>query len=127
MKKHNKDLGHHRQQIHPAKTKLSSLCFAELECKGNAGSQEGKWVRKETESAAVLWCVALSLSGWAYSIEVTLKLQWVGSLCAGVCESVEEREGNTDNCGFSVNVEGLATFQRLKEVSEPQAFQQPLQ
>ncbi|KAK1906176.1 Hemoglobin subunit alpha-A [Dissostichus eleginoides] len=46
---------------------------------------------------------------------------------AGVCESVEEREGNTDNCVFSVNVEGLATFQRLKEVSEPQAFQQPLQ
>lgn len=66
VKKPNKDLGHHRQQIHPAKTKLSSLCFAELELKGKGGSQEGKWVSKEIERAAVLWCIALSLSGRAY-------------------------------------------------------------
>lgn len=66
LKKPNKDLGHHRQQIHPAKTKLSSLCFAELEFKGKGGSQEGKWVSKEMERAAVLCCIALSLSGWAY-------------------------------------------------------------
>lgn len=62
----NKDLGHHRQQIHPVKTKLSSLCFAELELKGKGGSPGGKWVSKEIERAAVLWRIALSLSGWAY-------------------------------------------------------------
>lgn len=59
-------LGHHRQEIHPAKTKLSSLCFAELELKEKGGSQEGKWVSKEIERAAVLWCIAPSLSGRAY-------------------------------------------------------------
>lgn len=62
-KKLNKDLGHHRQQIHPAKTKLSSRFFAELGFKGKGGSQEGKWVSKKMERAAVLWCIALSLSG----------------------------------------------------------------
>ncbi len=47
-----------KQQIHPAKTKLSSLCFAELELKGKRGSQEGKWVSKEIESSScvVVYC-----------------------------------------------------------------------
>lgn len=48
-------------------------------------------------------------------------------VCACALRREGEREGNTDNCGFPVNLEGLATFQRLKELSEPQAFQKPLQ
>lgn len=53
------------EQIHPAKTKLSSFCFAELEFKGKGGSRErGKWVSKRNgERAAVLWRIAPSLSG----------------------------------------------------------------
>lgn len=84
-------MGHHRRQLHPAKTKLSSLCFAELVRKGKGGSQEGKWVSKEIERAAVLWCIALSPSGrgllnWCHSF----KLQWVGLLRAGVCVCIKE-------------------------------------
>lgn len=87
-KKLNKDLGHHRQQIHPAKTKLSSRFFAELGFKGKGGSQEGKWVSKKMERAAVLWCIALSLSGWAYWIDVTpLNFSGFG---AGVRERARE-------------------------------------
>lgn len=48
-------------------------------------------------------------------------------MCRCVCARRGGREGNTDNCGFPVNLEDLGTFQRLKEFSEPQAFLQPLQ
>lgn len=43
----NKDLGHRRQHIHPAKTKLSSLCFAKL--------KEEKKKRKKDRKKAGSW------------------------------------------------------------------------
>jgi len=44
------------------------------------------------------------------------KLQWVGSLGAGVGVGVEERERGGREILITEDLEGLATFQRLKEV-----------
>lgn len=47
----------------------------------------------------MLWCIALSLSGQAYGIDVTPLNSSGSSCCVQVCVCARaEREGNADKC-----------------------------
>lgn len=82
------------------KTKLSSLCFAELELKEKGGSQEGKWVRS-CDVAYFALPVRPGLLNWCRSF----KLDWIS---VQVCT----QEGG----GVPINVEGQA---KLEEFCAP--------
>lgn len=101
-----------------------------LELKEKGGSQEGKWVSKETEREQ-LCCAVLRCPRRAGLIELmSLLLNSCGlGRCVQVCEC--EEKGNTDNCGyFFVFFLRICRAWRpsrgLKEFSEPRSFSSSL-